>query len=182
MTTFKTAALTGRPGIGKTTALMKIVDVLRKDGFTVGGFYTRELRRAGVRYGFEICDIGLGRTAVLASVDISSGPRVGKYRLSLENMLELGVASLRNAIKTSEAVFVDEVGPMELFCTSFIEAVRELLKTGKPSLLTIHHSARHPVVEEVRQAAGEHLYVLDFKNRDRVPDLVYGVMRKWLRS
>jgi len=182
LTTSRTAALTGRPGVGKTTALVKVVEMLRKDGFAVGGFYTREIRRSGVRYGFEICDIGSGETAVLASVEIASGPKVGKYRVSLENMLEVGVGSLRAALERSGAVFVDEVGPMELFCQPFVEAVRELLKSGKPSLLTIHFSARHPVVEEVRRAAGEHLYVLDFGNRDRIPGLVYGVMKEWLRS
>ncbi len=182
MTTFKTAVLTGRPGIGKTTALIKVLEMLRSNGFTVGGFYTRELRRSGVRYGFEIHDIMSGRTAVMASVDLSAGPKIGRYRVSINNIDKVGVASIRNALDQAQSILVDEVGPMELLSQAFVEAVRELLRSDKPKLLTIHLSARHPLVEEVRRAAGKNLYLLDMENRDIIPSIIFQVMVKWLTS
>jgi len=47
----KNILLTGRPGGGKTTALMAAVKLL---GGSPGGFYTAEFREKGERTGFEV--------------------------------------------------------------------------------------------------------------------------------
>ena len=39
--------LTGRPGIGKTTVLLKTVKILEEKGLKVGGIISREVRRGG---------------------------------------------------------------------------------------------------------------------------------------
>jgi len=54
--------VTGQPGIGKTTIVIKVVDMLRMKGFKVGGMMTREVREEGRRVGFEVMDIASGRT------------------------------------------------------------------------------------------------------------------------
>jgi nucleoside-triphosphatase THEP1 len=73
LTTSKVAALTGRPGVGKTTALIKILHMLQADGHVVGGFYTREVRSGGVRRGFEVYDIMSGKKGMLASTELAEG-------------------------------------------------------------------------------------------------------------
>ncbi|HDD66608.1 MAG TPA: hypothetical protein ENG52_03180, partial [Nitrososphaeria archaeon] len=40
-------ALTGRPGCGKTTAILRIVDLLLEKGVKVYGMYTEEIRERG---------------------------------------------------------------------------------------------------------------------------------------
>ena len=68
--------LTGTPGVGKTTVLTKTVEMLRKQGYNVGGMLSHEVREGGVRVGFEIQDLAsdkrvgwhmLARRAVLRS-------------------------------------------------------------------------------------------------------------------
>jgi nucleoside-triphosphatase len=54
--------LSGKPGCGKTTVVRKTVERLP---LPVGGFYTREMRMAGRRLGFEIVTLD-GRRGVLA--------------------------------------------------------------------------------------------------------------------
>ncbi|BAJ50144.1 nucleotide kinase [Candidatus Caldarchaeum subterraneum] len=174
--------MTGRPGVGKTTALMSVVELLRKDGVRVGGFYTRELRETGVRKGFEVVDIISGETALLASVSTTPGPRIGRYVVMLDNLERLGVGSLEKGLETCDVLAVDEVGPMELLSNKFVETVEKILRSGKPSIFTVHVSATHPVAKSVRKLAGENLYLLDTVNRDRVPQVVYEVVKKWLRS
>jgi len=68
--------LTGLPGCGKTTAVMKIIDEL--DSTSVAGFYTEEIRENNNRKGFrwKLLDDAEG---ILARVDIKSRFKVGRY-------------------------------------------------------------------------------------------------------
>ncbi|HCG98499.1 MAG TPA: hypothetical protein DE036_01420, partial [Actinobacteria bacterium] len=50
-TTIKNIFITGKPGTGKTTL---IIDLIKELGLDAGGFYTREVREAGKRVGFDI--------------------------------------------------------------------------------------------------------------------------------
>ncbi|HEV8472853.1 MAG TPA: nucleoside-triphosphatase [Methylomirabilota bacterium] len=55
----KRILLEGRPGSGKTTAVARLVDLLRAEGVAVSGFFTRELREGGERVGFALIWLGL---------------------------------------------------------------------------------------------------------------------------
>ena len=43
--------LTGKPGVGKTTVIKKIIEKYKKN---ISGFYTEEIREKGNRVGFRI--------------------------------------------------------------------------------------------------------------------------------
>jgi nucleoside-triphosphatase len=53
----KNVLVTGRPGVGKTTAVTRAVEELKKHGLRVGGFISREERKEGVRTGFVVIDL-----------------------------------------------------------------------------------------------------------------------------
>ena len=67
--------LTGIPGVGKTTLLLKIIAFLKLQDFRVGGMISREIRENGSRVGFEILNVESGKRSVLAGVKGDSGPR-----------------------------------------------------------------------------------------------------------
>ena len=71
--------LTGPPGSGKSTVLLRCVEKLRGLGFTVGGIATPELRLGGRRVGFNVIDLSSGQKALMAGDEVSSWLRVGKY-------------------------------------------------------------------------------------------------------
>ncbi|OYT26400.1 MAG: hypothetical protein B6V02_01730 [Thermoprotei archaeon ex4572_64] len=48
--------ITGRPGVGKTTLIKKIINDF-KDKHVLVGFYTEEVRQHGVRVGFRITNL-----------------------------------------------------------------------------------------------------------------------------
>jgi nucleoside-triphosphatase THEP1 len=73
--------LTGAPGVGKTTVLVKTVDVLKARGISVGGMISREARESNARVGFEIIDLIRGKRGWLAHVNQKIGPQVGRYRV-----------------------------------------------------------------------------------------------------
>ncbi|MEM0451882.1 MAG: nucleoside-triphosphatase [Nitrososphaerota archaeon] len=50
-------ALTGPPGCGKTTAILKIVKYLSERNVVIDGMYTEEIRISGKRVGFKVTRI-----------------------------------------------------------------------------------------------------------------------------
>ena len=83
--------ITGSPGIGKTTVLTKVVDILRERGFSVGGMLSREVREDGVRVGFEILDLNSHECGWLAHVNLKTGPQVGKYHVNLVDLPKISL-------------------------------------------------------------------------------------------
>ncbi|MEM4700144.1 MAG: NTPase [Candidatus Nezhaarchaeales archaeon] len=158
--------VTGPPGSGKTTLVMRAAEELKRRGLRVGGMVSREVRRGGARWGFEIVDLLTGRTGVLASVEQPRGPSVGKYRVNLSDLESVGVEAIRRAVELCDVVVVDEVGPMELFSEPFKQAVREALSSGKLVLGTVHFRARGGLVDEIKGGRGVVLITLTREGRE----------------
>jgi nucleoside-triphosphatase len=124
--------LTGNPGVGKTTVLMKTVNALKERGIRVGGMISREVREGGTRTGFKILDLTSSRRGWLAHINQKSGPQVSKYRVNIEDLNAIGAQAVTEAVEKCEVVAIDEVGPVELFSERFKEAVRKALESHKP--------------------------------------------------
>ncbi|RLI06855.1 NTPase, partial [Candidatus Bathyarchaeota archaeon] len=108
------------------------------------------------------------------------GPRLGKYRVNLRDLEEVGVRAIEEAVAEADVVVIDEVGPMELFSERFVEAVRKALRSGKPVVGTIHARARGPLLDEIRHGGAE-IMVVSFSNRDRLHEAVLDKLRPLLR-
>ncbi|HLC01232.1 MAG TPA: nucleoside-triphosphatase, partial [Candidatus Bathyarchaeia archaeon] len=90
--------ITGSPGVGKTTVLTKIINILKEKGYNVGGMISNEVREGGTRVGFEILDLSNQKRGWLAHVNQKIGPMVGKYRVNLENLNNIGAQAITDAI------------------------------------------------------------------------------------
>jgi nucleoside-triphosphatase len=134
--------LTGSPGVGKTIAFIGIVEVLKKQGYMVGGRVSQEVREAGGRVGFEIEDLASGKRGWLAHVNQKTGPSVGKYHVNLKDLENIGARAILHAVDAVSVVAVDEVGPMELFSPEFRAALQKALGSGKAVLAVVHHKAQ----------------------------------------
>ena len=164
-------ALTGPPGCGKTTAILRIVNELKKRGVRVEGMYTQELREGGRRIGFIIKRITGGK-GTLAHVRFREGPRLGRYVVNLRDLEAIGVSALMDGLKEAEVIVVDEVGPMELFSQRFREAVEQLISSDKNAIITVHYRSRDPLVIKVKKTAGKNLIILNRENRDQIPAII----------
>lgn len=132
--------LTGLPSSGKSTVLMKVIEVLKKKGSKVGGFITPEIRVRGKRIGFKIIDIYSGDEGILASIERKTGPKVGKYRVNVLGFERVALKALDFAIKECDIICVDELAPMEMFSQDFRKIIVNLFKTNKPILVAVHRS------------------------------------------
>ena len=99
--------LTGSPSVGKTTMLMKTVEALKERGFSVGGIVSREVREGGVRVGFEIVDVNSSRRGWLAHVNQKAGPQVGKYRVNIRDLENIGASTILDAVESCGIVAID---------------------------------------------------------------------------
>ena len=178
----KNILVTGRPGIGKTTAVLRAVELLRTRGLKVGGMVSREERSGGVRVGFIVEDLLTGACGYLAKVGPGPGPRVGKYHVVLSDLETVGVGAIRRALSEADVVVIDEIGPMELYSDAFKEAVREALDSPKPVLATIHIRARrYPYTGSILSRPDVAVYTITLSNRDSLPRVLASDVENALR-
>jgi len=158
--------LTGNPGVGKTTALIKIVNSLKAEGISVGGMISREAREGNSRVGFEIIDLTNNRHSWLAHVTQRTGPQVGKYHVNLENLENISAKAISEAVEKCGAVAIDEIGPMELFSQKFKQAVTKALESKKLVLAVVHAKARDQLINEVKRREDAKVFAVTLANRD----------------
>jgi nucleoside-triphosphatase len=164
--------LTGNPGVGKTTLLLAITESLKTQGVKVGGMVSREVREHGIRVGFEITNLVDNSHGWLARADRESGPRLGKYAVILEDLDHIGAKAIADAVKTSDIVAIDEVGPMELFSLEFKKAVKEAVDSHKPIIGVIHRNTRDKLIESIKRREDVSIIVVTPENRNQLKETV----------
>jgi nucleoside-triphosphatase len=139
--------VTGSPGVGKSTLVQKAAEATK---VKVGGVLARDKRVKDRRVGFELLDIGSGRTGMLAD-ETGDGPQLGKYRVRLDDLNQIGAKAIEDALK-ADLIVVDEVGPMELSSRRFIGAVEKAIASNKPMLVVLHEWSLHPLAKKIRKS------------------------------
>ena len=174
--------LTGNPGVGKTTVLMKTVDALKERGVCVGGMISREAREGGVRVGFELLDLRSGRRGWLAHVNQTAGPTVGRYRVNIGDLDFIGARAIAEAVENCDVIAIDEIGPMELFSTRFKEAVRKALESRKLVMAVVHWKASDRFILEAKSREDAEIFTVTYGNRDGLPEALAEKAFQFLRS
>jgi len=165
--------LTGAPGVGKTTVLLKTVEKLKMRGCRVGGMISREVRSGGERVGFELLDVMSGNRGWLARVDGKEGTRVGKYRVSLEDVDGVGVEAVLDAVEGADVVVIDEVGPMELCSERFRVAVERAVESWRIVVGVVHWKARDKLIDEVKRREDAEIVEVTSENREGLPRILF---------
>lgn len=168
----KNLLLTGKPGIGKTTLIKKILDECT---LRAGGFYTQEILENGTRLGFEIITLS-GQRGILAHVRMKGRHRVGKYRVDLAEIDRVAVQSLIDALEQDEIIVIDEIGKMELFSNKFKNAVLVALDSQKTVLGTIS-MAQTIFINKIRQSPEVEIFWVTEKNREAIFERILTELR-----
>ena len=161
--------LTGAPGVGKTTAVIRVARALKERGVKVAGIVSREIRINNMRVGFEFIDLTTNDRNVLASIT-GNGPKVGKYFVNVAGC-RFAAERLTNAVRNSDVIICDEIGPMELKSREFIDSVKNLLEVDKKVIVVVHQKLQHPLTDEFRNKSSL-LINLDLKNREKVNEIL----------
>jgi nucleoside-triphosphatase len=153
--------ITGRPGIGKTTLIRKLLVQIKATN--VAGFYTEEIREGGSRQGFRLRSLA-GAEGILAHVRITGPYAVGRYGVDVE-----GFEAFLGAIPFGDAglVVIDEIGKMECLSPLFRRLMCGLLEAGTPLIATIAKKGS-PFMDEIKRTPGVRLLVITEASRDSV--------------
>ena len=167
--------ITGPSGVGKTTLIEKIQKTVKDQGYEIGGVYCPEIREDKIRTGFRIVDISTGREGLLAGL-YNSGPTVGKYHVNLDDLKNIGVLALKNALIMADYIFVDEIAPMELMSTSFINAIWLALESQKPLVAAIHMRSSHPSILKIKDRNDVIIFNLSRQNKDIIMESILDLL------
>jgi nucleoside-triphosphatase len=171
MNTKKNLLLTGQPGIGKTTLIRKLANNLKD--VPLSGFYTTEIRDAGIRKGFALRSFNKN-IRMLAHVDIKSPYRVSKYRVDVEGFEKfLDVLSLRD--RTQSIIIIDEIGKMECFSNTFRSLVMDILNSDVPVIATIALKGSG-MIADIKKRDDIELLKVTLENRDVLISEIIGKM------
>lgn len=164
--------LSGKPGIGKTSVIKKILPLA---GLDAGGFFTEEIRVMDRRMGFRIVTLD-GTDGILAHIECNSNYKVGKYRVDLDSFEKIAIPALEDAIKNKSIVVIDEIGTMELFSLKFRELVSKILNSDKTLLCTIKENG-DAFTEEIKNRTDIVLITVNYANRETLPEKVLEMLR-----
>ena len=157
----------GKPGVGKTTVIQKIVE--RLGLFNVAGFCTTEIRDKGSRVGFELKGLN-GKRRTLAHVDFDSQHRVGKYGVDTTGFDEfLETLDLLNP--DVQLIVIDEIRKMELYSNRFRRLVYDALNSDKQMLASVPLKGTK-FINEIKERSYIRLFEVTHVNRDRLPELI----------
>uniref|UniRef100_A0A0B6Z225 AAA+ ATPase domain-containing protein n=1 Tax=Arion vulgaris TaxID=1028688 RepID=A0A0B6Z225_9EUPU len=186
--------LTGLPGVGKTTLMVKLQKELANKGLHCSGFVTEEVRVSRRRIGFDVVTMN-GQRGHLARISDppSNVPsarqreyKVGQYTVNILSFEQTALPSIQLQIKDSvdkerkQLFFVDEIGKMELFSQNFVQAVRKL--TSQPNVIVIAtipvpKGKPIPFVEELRNGANSVVFEVTLQNRDTILENVMAAIQ-----
>ncbi len=163
----KNILITGRPGVGKTTAIKKVLAAL---DIRPRGFYTEEIRDGRERRGFTVKTFG-GKDCVLAHTDIQGVPRVGRYGVDVTSFENTALPELEAAVGKREIIVIDEIGKMEMFSNRFKNLVLQALDGPAPVLAVISESG-NGFIDGIKKRKDVKLFTLSRQVRDAlIPDI-----------
>lgn len=161
--------LTGKVGIGKTTVCEKVIEEMRKRGYSCCGVLTPEVRKNCKRAGFAVLDIASGEKKILANLDGSKFNgyyQCGKYFFDIE-AVKFGEKALD---KKGDLIVADEIGPLELIGKGFNNAL-EISRLRKDKLIIV---VREELKNEVLNLLGPNFRIFEINdiNREKAPALI----------
>ncbi len=159
--------ITGKPGVGKTTLIQKIIEPMRS--VNMAGFYTAEIRFKGSRLGFELQGLD-GERRTLAHVDMDSRHRVGNYGVDTVGF-EAFLETLDLLNPDVELIVIDEIGKMELFSKRFRSLVCDALNSEKQILAGIPLKGNE-FIRRIKQRSDVRLFEVTPSNRNRLPEAI----------
>ena len=154
--------VTGKPGVGKTTLVERVIEGLRAS-LRLAGFTTTEVRGPdGERVGFAVVTLE-GKRGELARAGLRSKVRVGRYGVNLEEFERLALPEL--ARRDVDLIAIDEIGKMECASGRLRRAAEDALDSPVSVLATIGIS-HLPFFDALRARPDVELLTLTERNRD----------------
>jgi nucleoside-triphosphatase THEP1 len=161
--------ITGPPRCGKSTLILKLINHFTEKNLIIHGFLTPEVKKSGMREGFDILDIKSGYRTELARIGNFKTPhKLGKYCIFTEKF-EKYLLKLENFENLkSDLIIIDEIGKMELYSKRFQELIRKMFDSEVIVIATIGEKVQHPVKDYILSLQNITLFNLNRKSQEEV--------------
>ena len=136
--------LSGEIGAGKTSVASHLAAKFDEQGTAVGGVLSPRITKDGATIGYTIRDLMTDEERPFASLDPPGVP-VGKFFIA-EQGLAFARCAIEQATASTQTVFVDEVGMLELAGNGLAPAVKALLQSQVLPVLLVRSSFVEAVV------------------------------------
>lgn len=171
--------LTGKPRTGKSTLIKKLI--LEMGPEVCGGFYTEEIFDTNnERAGFRCVSIE-GEGVEIAHVESSSGARIGRYGIDIEQFEKFAVRVLQEAMDSKRIIVVDEIGFMQMLSSSFQRKVHKMMSENRIVVGTVPLDS-HPEIDKIKYSKEVKLVRINESNRDVIAELLVKDILKALDS
>jgi nucleoside-triphosphatase len=157
----KNLLITGLPGVGKTTLIIKLSEALKP--LHPVGFYTAEIREGAVRKGFELISLE-GKKALLSHKEIRSPYHVGHYKVDVQGFEDF-LVSISFLNPSTRLIIIDEIGKMECLSDRFKKLLNETMDSDKWVIATVALKGSG-LIAEVKERSDVRLFEITKKNRD----------------
>ncbi len=158
--------LKGKPGIGKTTLIKKMIEKFKKRKEKVFGFYTEEIRVKGERVGFKVVGLTEGEE-VMAHINFHTSYQVSKYKVDLTRFEKVALPELERGLREKGVIVIDEIGKMELFSARFQSLVSEIFKSERSIIATIP-IVQIPFITDLIKIPNVKVIEITLANRERL--------------
>ncbi|RCW50247.1 nucleoside-triphosphatase [Paenibacillus prosopidis] len=161
--------LTGKPRMGKTTLIKKIINEIGPDN--CGGFYTEEIRDARDRTGFK-CVTLAGESQVIANVESNSSLKIGRYGIDISNFENVALKSIQDSLKSKKVTVIDEIGFMQMLSIPFQQMIYKVVSENHHIVLGTIPLDSHPEIDKIKRLPGVKIINVNEENRDFIAEVV----------
>jgi len=161
--------ITGQPGVGKSTVIEGLIDAFRQSSVWM---LTREiLDDEGQRAGF-VTTTSTGKHRLISHKrDIVSDVLVGSNRVDISALKDALGDILNEAINTKPSIVIlDEIGPIQLTDTEFIQKMDSLYNSDVTLIATMHVDDHR--LKKYRESPIAIRIFVSENNRDILPKLL----------
>jgi len=140
------------------------------------------VKENGMTAGFKAVDLLSRKEELFAHRNMESRRKVEGFGVDPEALARIAVPAIRRSLEECDITVVDEVGKLQFECPEFIGIVEELLKAGKPIIMTLHKKSRHPLLQEIRRRDDMRILEVTRINRKLLPYKIFDIfMKEWGR-
>jgi len=171
--------LTGKPRVGKSTAIKRIIQKVGPEYF--GGFYTEEIRNYTNRTGFNCITLS-GKIERIASVDSESSIRIGRYGVEIDAFESLALKAVELSLDAKKITVIDEIGFMQMLSAPFGTLIHELISSSQHFILGTICVDSHPRIDKIKALPGIRIYHLNEENREVLSEQITKDIQKFLSN
>lgn len=165
--------LTGKPGVGKSTAIEAFLSL---NPLPVSWVLTRAIvdPETGMRQGFEAVD-SEGRQRVIShKTDLKSDTMIGQNRVDIEAVDSMFADAFNRTTGADDLLVIDEIGPIQLLSRTFRATLADAFRGNRTIVATIHYDDER--LAGYREDPHHVLLEVTEQNREIVPEVLVAII------